>query len=136
MPAACSSRCAAPRGIAPRHSARTRSTSPATWRGQSLCSPDSSPFVRAFIRATRSRPWPLVRDVHDIAIYRHGEKLSLSVHLKLDADVPLATAHEVAERVEDALRSEPRVDDVHTHLEPLERPLIVRDEGRPSDEAE
>jgi cation diffusion facilitator family transporter len=79
---------------------------------------------------------PLVRDVHDIAIYRHGEKLSLSLHLKMDADVPLAAAHEVAERVEDALRAEPTVDDVHTHLEPLERPRIARDENRPSDEVE
>ncbi len=79
---------------------------------------------------------PLVRDVHDIAIYRHGDKISVSLHLKMDPDVPLAEAHEVAGRVEDVLRSESEVEDVHTHLEPLERPLIARDEHQPSDELE
>jgi divalent metal cation (Fe/Co/Zn/Cd) transporter len=54
----------------------------------------------------------------------------------MDADVPLAEAHEVAERVEAALRAEPGVDDVHTHLEPLEQPLIAQDAGRRSDEGE
>lgn len=33
---------------------------------------------------------PLVRDVHDIAIYRHGDKVSVSLHSKTDPDVPLA----------------------------------------------
>ena len=79
---------------------------------------------------------PLVRDVHDISIYKHGERHSISLHLKLEPDVPLATAHEVAERVEAVLRAQPGVDDVHTHLEPLERPLIARDEAGASDERE
>lgn len=79
---------------------------------------------------------PLVRDVHDIAIYRHGEKLSVSLHLKMERDVPLAAAHEVAERVEQALRDEWEVEDVYTHLEPLERPLVARDESPRSDESE
>jgi divalent metal cation (Fe/Co/Zn/Cd) transporter len=79
---------------------------------------------------------PRVRDVHDIVIYRHGDSVSLSLHLKLDPDVPLAEAHDVAERVEAVLRAEPRVEDVQTHLEPLERPLIARDERPSSDEAE
>jgi cation diffusion facilitator family transporter len=79
---------------------------------------------------------PLVRDVHDIAIYRHGDKISVSLHLKMNPDVPLAQAHEVAGRVEDVLRSRPEVEDVHTHLEPLERPLIAHDEDQPSSEHE
>jgi cation diffusion facilitator family transporter len=79
---------------------------------------------------------PLVRDVHDIVIYRHGDRRSVSLHLKMNPDVPLAEAHEVAERVEAALRAEPGVDDVHTHLEPLERPLVAQDETGASDEAE
>jgi cation diffusion facilitator family transporter len=78
---------------------------------------------------------PLVRDVHDIAIYQHGPTASMSLHLKLDPDVPLADAHEVAERVEAALRARPGVDDVHTHLEPIERPLVAQDGSR-SDEGE
>jgi cation diffusion facilitator family transporter len=78
---------------------------------------------------------PLVRDVHDVAIYNHGGRASVSLHLKLDPDVPLAQAHEVAERVEAGLRERPAVDEVYTHLEPLERPLTARDETQPSDHA-
>jgi cation diffusion facilitator family transporter len=79
---------------------------------------------------------PLVRDVHDIAIYKHAGRASVSLHLKLDPDVPLHEAHEVAERVEAAVRTDPAVDDVHTHLEPLEMPLTARDETQASDLAE
>jgi len=79
---------------------------------------------------------PLVRDVHDIAIYRHDGRVSVSLHLKMDPDIPLMEAHAVAERVEAALRAQPGVEDVHTHLEPLERPLTAQDASRPSDDAE
>ena len=78
---------------------------------------------------------PLVRDVHDIAIYRHNGRVSVSLHLKLDPDVPLANAHDVAERVEAAVRAEPGVEDVHTHLEPLELPLTAQEATR-SDESD
>ncbi len=79
---------------------------------------------------------PLVRDVHDIAIYSHAGRESVSLHLKMDPEIPLAEAHEVAERVEAALRAQPGVDDVHTHLEPLELPLVAKDEIGVSDESE
>jgi cation diffusion facilitator family transporter len=68
---------------------------------------------------------PLVQEAHDIAIYRHGDRCSVSMHLKLDAATPLAEAHEVAERIEAALRRDAEVDDVQTHLEPLEEPLVA-----------
>ncbi len=76
---------------------------------------------------------PLVRDVHDIAIYTHGSRTSISLHLKLEPDVPLAEAHAVAERVEAVLRARHEVDDVRTHLEPLEHPTVAR---TASDESE
>lgn len=79
---------------------------------------------------------PLVRDVHDVAIYQHAGRASVSLHLKLDPDVALATAHDVAERVEAAIRATPGVDDVYTHLEPLERPLVASDKLGASDEIE
>jgi divalent metal cation (Fe/Co/Zn/Cd) transporter len=79
---------------------------------------------------------PLVHDVHDVAIYKHAGQASVSLHLKLDPDVPLREAHDVAERVEDAVRAQPEVDDVYTHLEPLERPLTARDETQAPDETE
>jgi cation diffusion facilitator family transporter len=68
---------------------------------------------------------PLVQEAHDIAIYRHGDHCSVSMHLKLDAATPLTDAHEVAERIEAALRRDSEVDDVQTHLEPLEEPLAA-----------
>jgi cation diffusion facilitator family transporter len=78
---------------------------------------------------------PLVREAHDITLYEHDGQVSISLHLKLPAELPLGEAHEVAERVEAALRAEPGVADVHTHLEPLERPLPAETE-EPGDEAE
>ena len=67
---------------------------------------------------------PLVREAHDIDLYEHDDRrFSVSLHLKMNTDLPLGEAHEVAERVEAALRSQDDVADVHTHLEPLERPL-------------
>lgn len=69
---------------------------------------------------------PLVREAHDITIYEHGDALSVSLHLKMAPDVAIARAHDVAERVEAALRAEPGVQDVHTHLEPLEHPVAAR----------
>jgi cation diffusion facilitator family transporter len=73
---------------------------------------------------------PLVREAHDIAIYEHDRQVSISLHLKLAPDVSVGEAHDVAERVEAALRAEPGVDDVHTHLEPLEQPVAARpDDG-------
>jgi divalent metal cation (Fe/Co/Zn/Cd) transporter len=68
---------------------------------------------------------PLVREAHDITLYEHDDRVSLSLHLKLPADVTLDDAHEVAERVEAALRAEPRICEVQTHLEPLEQPTAA-----------
>jgi cation diffusion facilitator family transporter len=81
---------------------------------------------------------PLVREAHDITIYEHDGRVSLSLHLKMAPDVALGEAHEVAERVEAALREEPGVEDVHTHLEPLEQPVAARPDadGDAPDEAQ
>ena len=81
---------------------------------------------------------PLVREAHDIVIYEHNGSASVSLHLKLEPDVPIADAHDVAERVEAVVRAEPGVDDVRIHLEPLEAPVAARpDESRTKpDEAE
>jgi divalent metal cation (Fe/Co/Zn/Cd) transporter len=59
-------------------------------------------------------------------IYSQNGRCGVSMHLKLDATTPLASAHEVAERIEATLRAESEVDDVQTHLEPLEEPLVTR----------
>jgi cation diffusion facilitator family transporter len=81
---------------------------------------------------------PLVREAHDITIYQHDGVASVSLHLKLAPEIAIGEAHDVAERVESALREQPGVRDVHTHLEPLEQPVAARpDEDREQpDEAE
>jgi cation diffusion facilitator family transporter len=68
---------------------------------------------------------PAVSEAHDITIFDHGGQHSVSLHLKLPADSSLANAHEVAERVEDAIGALPTVSDVRTHLEPLEQPIAA-----------
>ncbi|HEX4435410.1 MAG TPA: cation diffusion facilitator family transporter [Solirubrobacteraceae bacterium] len=69
---------------------------------------------------------PLVKEAHDIAVFEQGDRASVSLHLKFPDDLDLRSAHEVAERVEQAIRLRPGVDDVQTHLEPLERPLQAK----------
>ncbi len=68
---------------------------------------------------------PAVSEAHDITIFEHGDQVSVSLHLKLPPDSSLQQAHEVAERVEAAIRALPRVSDALTHLEPLERPVAT-----------
>jgi divalent metal cation (Fe/Co/Zn/Cd) transporter len=78
---------------------------------------------------------PAVRDAHDIAIYTdHGDAI-VALHLKLDADVSLRVAHDTAERVEAAITAlRPGVLAVHTHLEPIEAPVALRNEVAPGGE--
>ncbi len=68
---------------------------------------------------------PAVSEAHDITIFDHADQHSVSLHLKLPADSSLATAHQVAERIERAIGALPQVSDVRTHLEPLEQPIAA-----------
>jgi cation diffusion facilitator family transporter len=74
---------------------------------------------------------PLVREAHDIIIYEHDGDASVSLHLKMAPDASIGEAHDVAERVEAALRAEPDVEDVHTHLEPLDQPVGASPDAAP-----
>ncbi len=76
---------------------------------------------------------PLVKEAHDITIFEQRGGTSVSLHLKFPADLDLQAAHEIAERVEQAIRARPGVADVQTHLEPLERPLAARPRLEPDD---
>ncbi|MEA2479206.1 MAG: hypothetical protein QOJ07_1128 [Thermoleophilaceae bacterium] len=66
---------------------------------------------------------PLVREAHDITIYEQQGRAIVTLHIKLPAELSLAEAHDVSERVEAAILADPHVVAVETHLEPLEQPL-------------
>jgi cation diffusion facilitator family transporter len=69
---------------------------------------------------------PLVMEAHDITIFEQQDSVNVSLHLKFPADLPLAEAAEIADRIERAILARPRVSAVQTHLEPLERTLSSR----------
>ncbi len=69
---------------------------------------------------------PLVMEAHDITIFEQQDSVNVSLHLKFPAELPLAEAAEIADRVERAILARPRVSAVQTHLEPLERTLASR----------
>jgi cation diffusion facilitator family transporter len=73
---------------------------------------------------------PLVCEAHDVTLFEHNDSTSVSLHLKFPAELDLETAHAVAQRIERAIRATPGVAEVQTHLEPLERPLVV-DSAKP-----
>jgi len=72
---------------------------------------------------------PLVREAHDITIYEHDGRASVSLHLKMAPEVAIGQAHDVAEHVEAAICDEPGIEAVQTHLEPLEKPVAARPHG-------
>jgi cation diffusion facilitator family transporter len=72
---------------------------------------------------------PLVKEVHDVVVYEQDGRARVSLHLKFPAELDLGSALDVAERVEQSIGSRPRVVEVQTHLEPLERPLAVLKAG-------
>jgi cation diffusion facilitator family transporter len=61
-----------------------------------------------------------VREVHNISLLEVEGRTELSLHVKLPGELTLDEAHEVAERLESAIRDAvPGVSGVQTHLEPL-----------------
>jgi len=63
---------------------------------------------------------PRVREIHNLSVLEVGNSLEISLHLKLPGEMPLDSAHSIAEQVEEAILAEvPEVGSVQTHLEPL-----------------
>ncbi len=63
---------------------------------------------------------PRVREIHNVNVIDVAGRREISLHLKLPGELSLDEAHDVAERVEQAiLRALPEVASVRTHLEPL-----------------
>ena len=61
--------------------------------------------------------------VHDIGPDKAGSKLAVSIDLEIDAEMPLAEAHDVAHRLEGAIKNEIEHVEIDTHIEPLEPEL-------------
>jgi cation diffusion facilitator family transporter len=85
----------------------------------------------------RERVMVIARDlglaIHHVAVQTIGGRLSVSVDLEIDGSQPLANAHDVASRLEDAIRRELGPDvEVETHIEPLPADLLS---GRDADPA-
>jgi cation diffusion facilitator family transporter len=78
----------------------------------------------------RERAMVIARDlglaIHHVAVQTISGRLSVSLDLEVDGSQPLAAAHDVASRLEDAIRSElgPEVE-VETHIEPLPADLLA-----------
>ncbi len=67
-----------------------------------------------------------VREVHNVSVLDDGERIEVSLHLKLPGSLALADAHDVAEAVErEILAAVPVVGAVQTHIEPLAEPAAV-----------
>jgi cation diffusion facilitator family transporter len=61
-----------------------------------------------------------VREIHNLTVIEVDGALEVSLHLKLPGDLPLDSAHDIAEQVEAAiLRDVPEVRSVQTHIEPI-----------------
>jgi cation diffusion facilitator family transporter len=75
--------------------------------------------------------------IHHVAVQTIAGRLSVSVDLEVDGALPLAAAHDVASRLEEAIRHElgPEVE-VETHIEPLPADLLAGRDAAPARVAE
>lgn len=64
--------------------------------------------------------------IHHVTVHDLGEKLTVSIDLEVDGEMPLDRAHDIAHRLESDIRDEFGADvEVDTHIEPLEPELPV-----------
>ena len=62
--------------------------------------------------------------IHHVTVHDLGGKLTVSIDLEVDGDMPLNEAHDIAHRLKHAIRDEFGADvEVDTHIEPLEPEL-------------
>ncbi|MEW6768461.1 MAG: cation-efflux pump [Pseudomonadota bacterium] len=62
--------------------------------------------------------------IHHVTVHDLGEKLTVSIDLEVDGEMPLNKAHDIAHRLEHAIRDEFGEEvEVDTHIEPLEPEL-------------
>jgi cation diffusion facilitator family transporter len=70
--------------------------------------------------------------VHHVTVHDLGGKLTVSIDLEVDGDMPLTAAHAIAHELERNIREEFGEDvEVDTHIEPLEPELPVGSDAAP-----
>jgi cation diffusion facilitator family transporter len=70
--------------------------------------------------------------VHHVTVHDLGGKLTVSIDLEVDGDMPLTAAHDIAQELERNIREEFGEDvEVDTHIEPLEPELPVGTDAAP-----
>jgi cation diffusion facilitator family transporter len=88
--------------------------------------PQQAGAIRDRVTAAALRN-PRVREIHNVVVLEVGDRVEVSLHLKLPGSLSLADAHDVATEVErEVLESVPEVDAVQTHLEPLDEAAPAR----------
>ncbi len=91
--------------------------------------------------SVRERVMVIARDlglaIHHVAVQAISGRLSVSSDLEVEGKQPLAAAHEVASRLEEALREELGPDvEVETHIEPLPADVLAGRDAAPARLAE
>jgi len=61
--------------------------------------------------------YPQVKGFHDVMIHDYGDRKSVSLHILMDDDLSLVESHDLATKVENALKDAIR-GDVVVHFEP------------------
>jgi len=75
--------------------------------------------------------------VHHVTVQHLGEKLSVGLDLEVDGALTLGAAHEIASRLEAAIRGELGADvEVETHIEPLQVETLIGSDAEPARVAE
>jgi divalent metal cation (Fe/Co/Zn/Cd) transporter len=75
--------------------------------------------------------------IHHIAVQTISGRLSVSADLEVDGALPLAAAHDIADRLEAAMREELGPDvEVETHIEPLPADILPGRDAAPARLAE
>lgn len=75
------------------------------------------PRLEEQLRALIARTTPAASCVHHVHLHRYGEHVELTLHVKLPQQMNLEEAHELASRLEDAIRTELNCEPT-IHLEP------------------
>jgi cation diffusion facilitator family transporter len=68
--------------------------------------------------------------VHHVTVQHLGERLCVGLDLEVDGDLALGEAHDIASRLEQAIRGELGADaEVETHIEPLQAEMLAGSDG-------